>query len=420
MDRSRTGLVAALVGYLAFVAYQSLAGAAPGACVTPLLQQGSRLSRGDGLANLVAYVPLGLLAAARLASMRNRGLAFGIAFSLASMCSLSMELLQACLPGRVSSWYDWVTNSAGGLLGAVALPAAARLARALRTRPGCAAAMEAPLGWPAALCVGAWLLLVLAPWRFTLDVGTLRGNLAFLKHAADAVAGFEPWRALRYGFGWMAIGFALRASGLAVADALRLLALLVAAAVLGQVLLAVPSLSFEELAGMALALAATALAGANGAGPRLPAAFALLSVLAYQLAPQPGVPAPDTFSWWPRIGRGGLLGALELALLFGWLGAALSLSLRALAQRGADVSRRRVAWPAATAGVLLLTEIAQGWIPGRSPDTSAPLVMLLGFMVAWALGGAPPSGAAPARPRPVRRMRRATARAAPTSRRPAA
>ena len=58
-EAPRAALASAFAAYLAFIAYQSLAGAAPGACVVPLVQQGSHLSRSDGLANLVAYVPLG-------------------------------------------------------------------------------------------------------------------------------------------------------------------------------------------------------------------------------------------------------------------------------------------------------------------------------------------------------------------------
>ena len=56
-EAPRAALASAFAAYLAFIAYQSLAGAARGARVVPLVQQGSHLSRSDGLANLVAYVP---------------------------------------------------------------------------------------------------------------------------------------------------------------------------------------------------------------------------------------------------------------------------------------------------------------------------------------------------------------------------
>lgn len=389
-ERSRTAIAVALIAYLAFIAYQSLGGATPGACVAPLAQQGSHLSRGDGLANLAAYLPLGLLAAALAAPLRARMLALGVAFAAIAAFSLTMELLQACLPGRVSSWYDWATNSAGGLAGLMALPAAVRLMRAARTRPALAAAIASPLWTPVVLCAAAWMAMSLAPWRFTLDVGTIRGNLAFLRHLVDA-GPLEPWKLARHLLGWTAIGAALRALGADVPIALRRLAWLAVAATLGQLLLDVPALSREELAGIALAFPACALAFAIASGAalaRLPAALALSSVLAYQFAPHVGAPAGQAFSWWPQVGRGGLLGALEFALLFAWLGTALSLSLHWLVLRGEELARRPLAWPAATAVVLMLSEFAQRWIPGRSPDTSAPLVTVLAFAVAWALGGA--------------------------------
>lgn len=400
-DASRAALLSAFAAYLAFIAYQSLAGAAPGACGVPLAQQGSHLSRSDGLANLVAYVPLGLMAAAWAARLRARAWVLVAAFASIAGFSLAMETMQACLPGRVSSWYDWSTNSAGGLLGLMALPVATRLLRLARARPALAAAVDAPLWWPVALCVGAWMVLSLAPWRFTLDVGTIRGNLSFLRHLVDGVP-LDPWRFARHLLGWTAIGVALRALRGDVSTALRGLALLAAAATLGQVLLDVPALSFEELAGIALALPASALVCslASGAGrARLPAALALLSVLAYQLAPHAGEPLARGVSWWPQVGRGGLLAALELALYFGWLGAMLTLSLRWSALRGEDIGRRRIAWPAAAAGILMLTELAQAWIPGRTPDTSAPLLTVLAFGVAWALTGSPVRDRAPTRSR---------------------
>jgi len=397
--RRLAALDVALVAYLAFVAYQSLGGAIPGACVAPLAQQGSHLSRSDGLANLVAYLPLGLMAAALVAPFRARTLALGVAFAAIAAFSLTMELLQACLPGRVSSWYDWATNSAGGLAGLMALPLAIRLMRAARTRPALAAAVEAPLWAPVVLCAAAWMAMSLAPWRFTLDVGSIRSNLSFLRHLVDA-GPLEPWKLARHLLGWTAIGTALRALGGDAPTALRRLAWLAAAATLGQALLDVPALSREELAGIALALPACALAFASAPGAalaRLPAALALSSVLAYQLAPHLGAPAQQAFSWWPQVGRGGLLGALEFALLFAWLGTALSLSLHWLALRGEELARRPLIWPAATAVVLMLSEFAQRWVPGRSPDTSAPLVTVLAFAVAWALGGAALKG--PVRPR---------------------
>ncbi len=384
-------MAASLAVYLLFIGYQSLAGTGFATCSLPLVHQGPHLSFADGIANLVAYVPLGMLVAAWGGSRRGSGRT-SVAVLLVGLLSISafsltMETLQSCLPGRVSSWYDWATNSTGGLVGLLAWKLGRRFTRAVGGhRSSLGRAASSSLLWPALLCLGAWLALYTAPWRFTVDLGTIRGNLAFLQHLAEW-PGPDPWRLARHFSGWLAIGVALRALWPERGAALRALALLVGVAVIAQVLLAMPSLSVEELAGMALALVGSALVPALQ-GARLARALpvlALIPVAAYQLAPHPGGAYSVGFQWWPQLGRGGLLAALELALLFCWLAFALVLSLRWSASLGEAIGRRRVTLPVVVALALLLTEFAQHWIPGRTPDTSAPVITLLAFVVAWVL-----------------------------------
>ena len=131
--------------------------------------------------------------------------------------------------------------------------------------------------------------------------------------------------------------------------------------------------------------------------------LALAAIAAWQFNPKPGGMLAAGFDWLPQIGRGGMLGALGFALLFSWFAFSLVLSLRWSAARGENIARRRILLPLAAIVVLLLMETAQRWIPGRGPDTSAPLLVGLAFLVAWALTADPVR--APGRP---------------TSRRPAA
>jgi VanZ family protein len=74
----------------------------------------------DVAINLAGYVPFGgLLALSALRSGRRRSpLLF--AFLCASLLALGMESLQGFLPVRVASREDWLLNSAGALVGAVA------------------------------------------------------------------------------------------------------------------------------------------------------------------------------------------------------------------------------------------------------------------------------------------------------------
>lgn len=398
--RPRLALAAATVAYLLFVAYQSLAGGGAGECRLPLVQQGQRLSLSDGLANLVAYLPLGLLAAAWLAPRRSAGaLAAGLA-AIAAF-SLAMELLQACMLARVSSWFDLAMNSAGGLAGLLLMSRVAAPGHA-----PAAAAIRSPLLWPVLLVAGAWLALALAPWRFTFDVGTIRSNLAFLRHWADW-GGPDPWRFARHFFGWLAVAVALRAIWRGRAAASLALALAIGAALVGQVLLVWRALSHDELAAVALAAALAFSMPSRSAGPvlaRLLPLLALASVGAYQLAPGRGGVHAGGFEWLPQLGRGSLLPALELSLMFGWLAFSLLLSLRWLQQCGVDIARRRVVLPGVVVGLMLASEVAQAWIPGRVPDSSAPLLTGLAFVVAWALFGRAGDG------RPIRDRARSTSR----------
>ena len=74
----------------------------------------------DLWSNLLGYLPLGFwlcLAALRSSVKRWQGVL--MALLLASAWSLALESLQSFLPARVPSQVDWLTNSLGGLIGAL-------------------------------------------------------------------------------------------------------------------------------------------------------------------------------------------------------------------------------------------------------------------------------------------------------------
>ncbi len=382
----RVALAGALVLYLAFVAYQSLAGGSPKPCAAPLLDPG-RLSGGDALANLVAYVPAGLLAAA-LAASYDRFVVRILLLVGVSAFSLSMELAQACLSARVSSWVDWATNSAGATLGFVALPLVAPLLRRLAHRGDRSVlAARLPVTLAAWLVVGAWLAASTAPWRFTFDVGTVRANLAFLR-VAPAI---DPWSVARHAFAWMSVAAALRAlvvrraGGSGVLGATIALGVTIALALGAQVLLEWRALSWSELAGTAVG-ASVALAllvpASDGRLARVAPAFAFASVLAYELAPgYPGWGAVGRFSWLPLVGRGNPLAALDFTLYFCWFAFVLVLALRWTQAR----TRAALSLGSIAVFALLALEFAQRAIPGRIADTSPALIVALALVVAWLL-----------------------------------
>lgn len=376
----RAALVGALALYLAFVAYQSLAGGSAKPCAAPLVDAGGGWSGGDALANFVAYVPAGLLAAA-LAASYKKAAARLVAWLAVTVFSLSMEMTQACLQGRVSSWIDWAMNSAGAALGFVALPAAAMLLPRLAALAGRRAHVATPVALAAWLVVGAWLAASTVPWRFTFDVGTIRANLAFLR----ADASFDAWAVTRHAFAWMAVAASLRAL---VAHRVRASLALVAtiALVIGaQALLEGRALSWSGFAGTALGASVSLMLLVPGSDDRLARivpVLALVSVAAYELAPgHADWSIGGHFSWWPLVGRGSLLAALDYTLYFCWFAFVLVLGVR---WSGAG---KRVAAVAGALGslVLLALEFVQRAIPGRTADTSPALIVALAFVVAWLL-----------------------------------
>lgn len=77
---------------------------------------------GDLMINTAAYMPLGFLLALALQPGRSALRAVFAAAALAALTSLAMEAAQMFLPQRIASNVDLLTNSSGGLVGAMAAP----------------------------------------------------------------------------------------------------------------------------------------------------------------------------------------------------------------------------------------------------------------------------------------------------------
>jgi VanZ family protein len=74
----------------------------------------------DVVLNVLAYMPLGLLAALYFAREGHRGPAIARAVAFGAALSFAMESCQLFIPGRVASIYDIAANAAGTLAGAIA------------------------------------------------------------------------------------------------------------------------------------------------------------------------------------------------------------------------------------------------------------------------------------------------------------
>ncbi len=144
----------------------------------------------DVVANLLGYLPLGMLVAlATLHAGRRWPRALLQATMAGALVSYAMELTQQLLPQRVPSLMDWVLNAGGALLGALSavllrvtgLPQRWSRAHDLWLDRGGAGAVVLLMLWPVAL---------LFPTPVPLGLGQIGGRLRELTLAALADV---PW-----------------------------------------------------------------------------------------------------------------------------------------------------------------------------------------------------------------------------------
>jgi VanZ family protein len=183
--------------YVAMVVYASLAPFSPweslrelrwSFLVAPLPRH---ITSFDLLVNVLAYAPVGALAAAVFSRSRPGVPAVARAALSGLLLSFSMELLQSLVPPRIPSNVDLLSNGLGGLLGALPWCAPARLERLLRPIESWRDRLLLPGAGPE---IGACLLLLwcachLNPSIPFLGAGVLQNPyaLAWYETATDPV-----------------------------------------------------------------------------------------------------------------------------------------------------------------------------------------------------------------------------------------
>lgn len=381
--------VRALAAWVGFVVYESLAAGGVWGCDGAAWRVPAHVSRGDLLANIAAYVPVGALAVlavgtgGRLAPLRAAACAIGLGLALSS----AIELVQSCQRARVSSVIDVAANGAGaaaGAVGAVLLLAVAPTV--FRDRTTRWRGHRLPLVTLAVPVL--WVMSQTLPWVFSLDVGVARANLSFLRHWA-APPYINAADLVRHAAAWVAIGCACRLVATTRWVSLSLLTGVMAGSVAAQVLTeAARPLSTSELGGMAAAWAllvpASLLRGRGTAvGPwaTVLVGAALTSIIAFELAPAASG-GTSAFQWWPQLGLGRPIDALDLGLLFGWYGVSVTVAAHWRDSASDGIARRW--WPPLAVVAVLVLELAQMWVPGRGPEVSPPIITALAVAVTGA------------------------------------
>lgn len=368
------------------IAYASLAHRGSMDCSLALqrfLREGAVLSGSDALGNLFAYLLLGaaLGVAWRLRRPDPGWTAALLAIGFCALLSASMEAAQACMPTRVSAWWDLAFNTVGGALGWFGV----RLLRpvwAAIDRSGVGHHTQSRLLAVALLAAVAWLTAETAPWVPSSDVAVLAQNVRAALRSLGT-SHLDPWRlAARLGQ-WLALGLLLslplRRPLLAV---LPFGALAAAALGLRLALQGTPPPSPELV--VALPVAALALLALPRLGTRTCAALAIgaasFAMAAYELAPGYGMTQP--FRWRVLLLQGDPIAGIQLAAYFGWYA-------MTMVAAGHVLTGRALAWVPVPVALLAAAEWAQTTLPGRTADLSPPLIALaVGALAAGMLAGA--------------------------------
>jgi len=318
----------------------------------------------DIVLNVVLYMPLGAIAyVAWMPRFPRAAVAFATALGFA--LSLAMELLQNYVPGRVTSLPDLATNTLGAVAGALlAMAFAPEIAHRLHAR-------GRHLSPAALLLIGCWAAYQLYPF-FPIFSST---------HLQQVLQGFQVEHSLSLEGTWTAA-----AQWFAAALALEtILGRLGAAWFPGAMLvlflrifMPTRTLALDEVAGAVLAVAIWEIPAPKrrlGVGLFL----SLTAIFVAELAPFHFASPPAPFRWTPlslfENERWRTLVILMQKAFF--YGSAVWLMVRA-----------GFRYPVAgllLAAELLLLEMVQRYLPGRTPEITDSLIALVMTAALWAL-----------------------------------
>lgn len=313
---------------------------------------------GDTIANLAAYVPIGIFARLCLPGKAIRNSLFPIAGS--ALLSIAMEIAQIAIPARNPSLMDILLNVASAAIGVglanwVWLWIAPRLETMFHSN----------IPSIAILLALVWIAMHAAPFIPVLGMHKLRAALSPLKTLQ-----WTPQDLARWVAAWIILGMVLR-----VATARLLYPLLFAASaavsLCMKVLFLGHSISWSEILGLVLASPLILFGPAQ-----MQAACVCLALLISGLAPFHFQETPAKFGWVPFVG---LLEsdwgvAFRIVSEKGYLYAG---AVWMLYRSGAG----RLASGVSVALLLAAIEWTQRYLPGRSPEVADPIIALLAIML---------------------------------------
>jgi len=325
----------------------------------------ARAGRGDRIANVLLYLPLGFCLFLWLSSHMRRSAAIVVTVALGSMLSFAVEVGQVYISRRVPSLTDLTLNALGTLIGATAGMVWDKMG-GLMHLPRRA---EKPHRDPAsALLIVTWLLWRLAPFVPHLDLGKLKAALQPLFRPQIDLSSTLIW--LTY---WLVISQALGAL-VRRTHTLEALLIMIAAVLVGRLVVANQTFVASELVALVALVPIVVLMYRMTPGPkRLLLLAAMLAVFTFErLTPFAFTGPAPAFDFWPFLAWSAAGFPIDLSELFAtvFLFAALLWILRY-----AGISFRLAA--GIVLALVCATEFLQLWLPERSASITDPAIALL-------------------------------------------
>ncbi len=329
----------------------------------------ARAGRGDRIANVLLYLPLGFCLFLSLAGRWHRGVAVVMATVFGSLLSLTIEVAQVYISSRVPSLTDLTLNIGGTLLGATFGVAWGTIGGWMHL-PSRA---EKPTRDPAAmLLIALWLAWRLAPFVPHLDLGKLKSALQplFAPH-------IEPSHVLVYLTYWLVISQAL-SSLVSRPRTLEALLLLIASVLAGRLVVANQSFVPAELLALIVLLPLVVLTYRMRPVPKrlLLMALMLTAFVCERLAPFGFTGQPASFDFWPFLHwfDAGWPAAWQSIDWTGFFGAIFLFAALLWVLRVCGASFNLAA--GIVLALVLATEILQLWLPDRTGSATDPVIAL--------------------------------------------
>jgi VanZ family protein len=327
-------------------------------------------SRGDLLANILFYLPLGFALGSALSDRINSKAALFLIIAAGATLSLTMELLQHFDAGRVSTMSDFYLNTIGTGAGGLTGLTAGRQILAMRLVPRDASLF-------AGLLLVAWLGWRLFPYEPVID---LHKYWASVKPVV-LTPSLDAYNLFRFASMWGVVGYLVQ-YGLKVPRPMFMIALGMMGVFFAKMLIIDQVTTLPEIVGAIVAwlYLTVVLKSHRTLGTRVLAALVLLAIVLERILPLEVATTARPFEWVP---------------FFSFLHGSLAMNVQTFMQKvflyGAglnlltDSGLGLVSAGILEGAIVLTTSLLETLFAGRSAEITDTMMVLLLALVAYIL-----------------------------------